>query len=145
MQHKMISLILALFILSACSPVATGTPAPVISAQPSDLIPSPSDSNSIRAEVYLSSADLLTMESFPLQFSLNLKGDLPSPCHNLRVSVSLPDTNNQINVDVYSIINPAVDCAQVLQPFEVNMPLGSYPSGHYKLFVNGKLTAEFDA
>ncbi len=121
--------------LAACTPAA----------QPADYIPDPSDSELIRADAYLDSPELLTLESFPPQFTLILKGKLPTPCHKLRIAVSPPNSNNEIEVDVYSVIDPNAVCAEVLEPFEVNYPLGSFPTGHYVLIINGGQAAEFDS
>jgi len=138
-------------LLSACATTSTPNPdAPVSSDDPSapsdsNFIPSPADSALTRGNVTLSNVELLTMESFPLQFMLSLKGDLPTPCHQLRIAVSAPNAKNEIGVDVYSVVDPNEICAQVLEPFEVNYPLGSYPTGHYILIVNGIQEAEFDA
>jgi hypothetical protein len=98
-----------------------------------------------RESVYLDSVDLLTMESNPLQFSLALAGNLPTPCNQLRVAVSPPNAENQILVDVYSLSTPGTICAEVLQPFSQNVPLGSFPAGHYTVWVNGRQMGEFDA
>ena len=93
----------------------------------------------------LNSSELLTLESSPLQFTLALKGSLPTPCNQLRVDVSPPDSENKIIVDVYSVVKADEICAQVVEPFEENVPLGSFPAGHYTLWVNGELVTEFDA
>ena len=29
--------------------------------------------------------------------------------------------------------------------FDVEIPLGSFPAGHYSLYINGELLGEFDA
>jgi len=87
----------------------------------------------------------LTLESFPLQFTLHIVGNLPTPCNALRVAISPPDAGNKILMDVYSVINPNRVCTQVLQPFDVNIPLGSFPQGNYSLWINGELVAEFQA
>jgi hypothetical protein len=115
------------------------------SGAPADFLPQPGDAALTRAEAFLETTDLITMESFPLQFSLVLKGSLPTPCHKLRVDVNQPDTSNKVVVDVYSVVDPKTVCAQVLEPFEVNVPLGSFPAGKYQLFVNGEQVAEFDS
>lgn len=151
---KQISLLLVMFWIAACGPVLT----PEFDATPSKLEqptaeipmqPSPPDNPTnpklIRGNAYLDSAELLTLESSPLQFALILKGNLPTPCNQLQVDVNPPDAENKITVDVYSLVNPDVMCAQVLQPFEENMPLGNFPAGHYALWVNGNQVAEFDA
>jgi len=110
-----------------------------------DYLPKPDDAFLTRGEAYIDSRDLLTMESYPLQFMLNLKGNTPSPCHQLRVLVNQPDVENKILVEVYSVADPNKVCAQVLSPFEVNVPLGSFAPGYYILLINGEQAAEFDA
>lgn len=112
----------------------TGTSAPILSLDSFE-----------RSVVYLDSVELLTMESHPLQFSLELAGNLPTPCHQLRVDVSPPDADNKVIVEVYSVVDPGVMCTQVLKPFELNHPLGSFPEGKYTLWVNGEMVAEFES
>ena len=123
-------------------PVDSGTPLPP--AQDA-YAPRASDRDLISGPVYLDSADLLTLESYPLQFVLALTGNLPTPCHQLRLDVQPPDGENRIEVRVYSVADPDEVCIQVLEPFEVSLPLGSFPAGHYTLIVNGENVAEFDA
>ncbi len=143
-------LISAIFILTACAPAAAETPPAGNdnTTVPLDGSPHPNptvNQNLKRGGVYLDSAELLTLESYPLQFTLALKGNLPTPCNHLKVDVNLPDAQNKIVVDVYSLVDPKTMCTQALQPFEENVPLGSFPSGHYTLWLNGKQIAEFDA
>jgi inhibitor of cysteine peptidase len=155
MKKILIPLILGTFILGACAPIPDEPAAtspnmdqPVSSdetATPQVNLPATTDSNLLRSNAYLDSAELLTLESYPLQFTLALKGNLPTPCNQLRVDVSQPDTENRIDVDVYSMVESGRICAQVLAPFEENVPLGSFPAGHYTLWVNGEQIAEFDA
>jgi hypothetical protein len=129
-------------LLAACSAILPGSGSPQDPDAPS-FVPRPEDAALQRGRAYVNSADLLTMESFPLQFSLTVKGDLPTPCHQLRVDVQPPDTQGVIVLDAYSVIDPDRMCAEVLQPFEVNIPLGSYPSGEYEIRLNGEKVAEF--
>ena len=56
-----------------------------------------------------------------------------------------PDLQAQIAVQVYALEVPDTACTQVLEPFNVDVPLGSYPTGHYFLMINGEQAAEFDA
>lgn len=147
MKKIILTSILLISILSGCAP---SPDSPVSSDSPSrpsqsDYLPSPTDGSLVRGEVHLDSVDLLTLESFPLQFTLVLNGNLPTPCHELRIAVSPPDAENKILVDVYSVTNPDEICTQMLEPFEVNFQLGSLPSGTYSLWVNGKMTAEFQS
>jgi hypothetical protein len=145
MKQILFALLIAALTLAACTP-ATPTRGNVPpNAGSADYHPQPGDSKLLRETVFLDSIDLLILESFPLQFMLVLKGNLPTPCHALRVVVSEPDAQNQIAVDVYSLIDLNTTCIQVLEPFEVNVPLGSFAEGKYTLWVNGELAAEFQA
>lgn len=147
MKNISLTLILLAATLGGCAP---SPDVPVSSDSPSqpsqsDYLPSPADGSLQRGEVYLDSVDLLTLESFPLQFTLVLKGNLPTPCHDLRIAVSPPDAENKILVDVYSLANPDEICIQMLEPFEVNFPLGSFAPGTYSLWVNGEMAAEIQS
>ncbi len=142
MKRFLFILAIAALALSACTPPATESPA-VSTPQTVDYIPNPADATLTRGEVHLDSAELLIMESYPLQFALGLTGNLPTPCHKVRVAVSQPDKDNKIDVNVYSVADPNEICAQVLEPFDINIPLGSFPTGQYTLWINGKMIAEF--
>jgi hypothetical protein len=48
-------------------------------------------------------------------------------------------------VEVYGLVDPGVMCTEVLQPFDVTIPLGSFPTGHYSIFINGSQVGEIDA
>jgi len=149
---------LLIVLLSACAPnptnIVTSEPVnpdqPVTSETPSSpgvnnpYAPQPGDAALTRASAFINSADLLFMESFPVQVALILRGNLPTPCHNLRALIHAPDENNNIEVEVYSVADPTTLCVQVLQSFEANVPMGSFPSGHYTVTVNGQRVGEFD-
>jgi hypothetical protein len=94
--------------------------------------------------VFLNEASLTIRESFPPQISLTLAGDLPTPCNQLRVAIGSPDSEHKIMVDVYSLVNPSQVCVQVLEPFEESIDLGTFPGGHYTVWVNGEMAGEFD-
>jgi len=147
MKQLVISLTLFMLLFSACAPspdepISSDAPTPL---QPNEYAPHPEDNILSRGEVFLDSKGLATLESYPPQFLLQLKGNLPTPCHKLRIAASPPDANNKVNVEVYSVVNPGEICIQVLAPFEVNYPLGSYPTGKYTLWVNGEMIAEFQS
>jgi len=124
------------------SPTNNQTPGPEL---PPIYAPRAGDEKLSRGGVFIDSADILTMESYPLQFAVLLKGNLPTPCHELRLVYNKPDSQNRINLEVYSVSDPNAICAQVLQSFEQNVYLGSYPSGHYTVLVNGEQLGEFDS
>ena len=124
----------------------TSPPEPITPAtNPSPFAPMPGDENLTRGEVFVQESSLLIRESFPPQIALTLKGELPTPCNQLRVQINPPDASNNINIDVYSVVNPDMMCTQVLKPFDENVELGTFPSGHYSVFVNQELVGEFDS
>jgi len=66
---------------------------------------------------------------------LHLRGSLPTPCHSLRVSTENHPEQNQFFVRVYSVYAPKQMCVQVLQSFEVEIPLNL--SEGIQVLVNG--------
>lgn len=107
------------------------------------LEPLPDEASMSRGEVSITFQELLVKESYPLQVALLIKGTLPTPCHRLRVEVSKPDIQNFIAVEAYSLVDPDQNCIQVLEPFDENIPLGSYPDGSYTVTLNGEEVGEF--
>ncbi len=105
--------------------------------------PAPGDGNKVRAAAFIDSVQLLILESYPVQINLELNGSLPTPCHKLRVAVDPPDKENRIYVDVYSVVDADKICIQVIDPFATTIKLGSFPAGHYSVYVNDELVGEF--
>jgi len=122
-------------------PVFYGSPG----AYPSPLEPIPGEAGMDRGEVFVDETQLLMMESFPPQYVLQVSGSLPTPCHNLRANISEPDTQNQINVELYSLVDPNVACTQVLEPFQTGITLGTLPQGSYTVLLNGEQVAGIEA
>ncbi len=146
---KFIYPLLILVLLAACAPQAASptTPAPD-SPVSSDMtpggempeapyLPQPGDTELERGNAFIDSAEILVLESFPPQFLLNLGGSLPTPCHQLRVSASPPDSENVIAVTVYTVVDPNTICIQVLQDFIQGVNLGGFPAGTYTVQING--------
>jgi hypothetical protein len=155
-------LVLSILVISCTpQPMTTADPSPlppdtIVTSPPEDdmptkepfvnpFAPKAGDENLTRGNVFLSETSLVIRESFPPQISLSLSGDLPTPCHQLRVKIPSPDQENKIAVDVYTVVDPNKVCAQVLEPFEEHISLGTFPSGHYSVWVNGELVGEFDS
>ena len=151
-------LVISLF-LSACASAAdetsvsspnageqnTSYPNDSVPPTVSEYSPKPEDASLNKGNAYVDSSDVLTLESFPLQFMLHITGNLPTPCNALRVAVAPPDAENKIIIDVYSVSDPDRMCTQELKPFDVNIPLGSFPEGKYSIWVNGEMVAEIQA
>ena len=98
-----------------------------------------------RSKAYIDSANVSALESAPPQFSVTLIGGLPTPCHELRVVFKQPITENKILLEAYSVVDPKAICAQMIKPFEQTIYLGSFPNGHYTVWVNGIQAGQFDA
>ncbi len=101
------------------------------------------DAGMLRGEVFIDGVDLLIRESFPIQLAVIIKGNLPTPCHKLRVDVSRPDEQNRIAVLVFTVVNPDEICIQVLSPFEEQVQLTNLTEGTYSVWVNGSRVGEF--
>ena len=151
-------LLLLMLIMAACTPSNTPTlpPDTAVTSPPGDnvsptepasdpLAPRPGDEQLTRGEVFINQASLLIRESYPPQIALSVSGDLPTPCHELRAAIGQPDQENKIPVDLYSVVDPNMVCTQVLEPFEEQIELGTFPTGHYSVWVNGELAGEFDS
>ena len=99
----------------------------------------------VYSNVTVSNADVLIMESYPIQVAVNVSGMKATPCEHIRVRVAAPDDNNQIHINLDSWANPDLDCIQVLADFEqrVSLPLENVIDGEYTVWVNGEQVGTF--
>jgi len=105
--------------------------------------PQAGDQDLDRGNVQLEKIDLMIMESWPVQISLQVEGNLPTPCHQLRAKISEKDDDQRIEVEMYSLSHPEDICPQVLEPFDVNIPLGSFKEEGISFWVNGEKVGEY--
>jgi hypothetical protein len=139
--------VLSILFLAACSPaVATSDPDGSVSSDdpvqgtpvPEEWAPQSGDEDLVRGEVQVETTDVLTLESFPPQYMLHVTGWKGNPCQQLRVVVSEPDEQNQIDVEIYTVIEADAVCIQVLESLDINVPLGNLESGgEYTVRLNG--------
>jgi hypothetical protein len=92
--------------------------------------------------VVIDSLAIEASDSFPPEYQLSVKGSLPTACHQLRTAVQKPTMQSEIHVQIYSMYDPYMVCAQVAKPFEASIPLGGYVRGSYTVFVNEKEVGE---
>jgi len=158
MKYSTISFLLTFLVVSCTTapytstnlPPDTAVTNPPESTMPANeppanpLAPQPGDVKFTRGNIFIQESGLLIRESFPPQISLSFSGDLPTPCHELRAVINPSDTENKIIVDAYSVVNPDMVCTQVLKPFQESIDLGTFPSGHYTVWLNGEMAGEFD-
>jgi hypothetical protein len=109
--------------------------------------PQASDSKLSRSEATVDmAASYLILPATPEDnVSVTLQGYLPDPCHQLRIAMTPPDNSGKIHLDVYGVYDGSTSCITVIQPFNIVYPLGSFPSGHYSVYVNGELLGKFDS
>ncbi len=137
-------------LLSACvltpTPLATNTiSAPhAITAEENLYAPEPADDQLNRAEVILTSINLIERTDLnPARVEIDFLGSMPSVCNELRVEVKAPDNEYQIHIEAYSVKDPNIKCENVFQQFETNILLGVYSPGRYAIWVNNKYIGDF--
>ncbi|MGA1867821.1 MAG: protease inhibitor I42 family protein [bacterium] len=108
------------------------------------LDPQAGDDNLTRGAAYVTHTDVLFLESYPVQVKLNVTGQLPTPCHELRAIVYEPDRQNRIHIELYSLVNPGIFCIQVMESFNVTLSVGNYTDGAYTIWINGENVNDFD-
>ena len=164
----LLPLVLVAAVLAACGPSSASTTSPdsaatnpnqldsptanpIVTENPPEeppvmpYAPRPGDAKLTRGNVFIEENGLVIRESYPPQIALAISGNLPTPCHEIRAEISAPDVENKINVDVYSVVDPNMICTQVLKPFMENIELGTFPTGHYSVWLNGEMVGEFDS
>jgi hypothetical protein len=138
-NHMRRRLLALTFLLAACAPGAD---------EPSDSTVSttaPSAGGSIPDDagpVFVETTDILLMESFPVQVALRVTGSLPTPCH--RPVWEVTDDRATIAVTLASVTDPDGLCAQVLEPFDISIPLGEFESGERAVTLNGEEIGDFE-
>lgn len=96
------------------------------------------DDDQSQSEVEIESAILLVMESYPMRVSLALRGELPSPCHELVWEVVGPNDKNIVEVTTYAESDEGTFCIQMLEPFEHTIPIGDFTELDFRVRLNGE-------
>ena len=89
--------------------------------------------------VQVDSVDILVMESFPVQISAAVSGNLSMPCVQLLDPAVSFMGNTFIVVLAESTSGPGESCIALIEPFETSIPLDvlDLPAGTYTVDVNG--------
>jgi len=124
--------------------MASETPVPSVPPIENPYSAQPGDDLLTHDRVFLDTQELLIEQGLPPLIILILQGNLPTPCHQLRVDINPPDDNNRIFAEVYSVADPEIICIQVLEPFEAHIPLDGFSSGQYTVWVNGEQVGKFN-
>lgn len=107
--------------------------------------PQPGDETLVRGDVTVEGASLTRMDLTPPHMLLNFSFFAPSPCHQLRVEVAPPNTENRIDVSAYGLATDQ-PCGQeaIATSLPASVDLGNLPPGHYSVWLNGAVVGEFD-
>jgi len=134
--------ILAALLFTACSPKPTPIP-PVFSGN-NPYAPQGGDNTMMRGDLRIDSSSLAVAQS---QVTVNFAYFQPTPCFKLRVEISQPDAQNRVNLNAYAVAEKDKPCAlmALATPLQASLNLGSYPKGHYSVWLNGSKVAEFDS
>lgn len=130
MKTRIFLLVLLAAVVSACG------------ASPATEVPP----DNAQGPIYIDSAQLLVLESFPIQLQLVLQGNLPTPCHLWHYEIAPANAQGQIHVSLYTTVDPLARCVQVLQPFDetISIPLEGLQDGSYEVWLNGELVGSFN-
>ncbi len=125
------------------APGSTGTGPTTI--PPSGYEPQPGDESLKRDKVTLDmeGSSIEVTASDPADVKVVLTGTLSDPCHYLRAVVTPAGSGDMIDIEVYSLVNPATACVTRIEPFTAVIPLGTYSSGQFTVNVNGAPLGQF--
>jgi hypothetical protein len=110
---------------------------------PDSVTPSVDQGQREKAWVDWDYSEVVVMESYPMQVDVIVRGDVPSPCHELRWEIAEPNENNEIHIEVWSVVDPAANCDALLEPFEERFRVGEFTEYGYSIWVNGMQVGEF--
>jgi len=135
---------IAIVLLAACGPNATETP---VFQGNNPYAPQSADSDLIAGDITVDSSSVFLAKSQPPQVMVNFAYFEPTPCYQLRVEISAPDADNHIALKAYAVAEKDKPCAlmALATPLQASLNLGSFPSGHYFVVLNGNQIGEFDS
>jgi len=142
---RILTLVLAAMLFTACSPRLSPTP-PVFQYD-NPYAPQAADSELMAGDITIDSTSLFLSKSRPPQLMVNFAYFQPTPCYQLRVEISGPDSENHIFLKAYTVAEKDKACTlmALATPLQASLDLGSFPGGHYVVFLNGNQIGEFDS
>jgi len=106
---------------STIEPAFTLVPTLVVDDNQEEKVETPSyfpqfgDSELTKGNAIVSSVYVIFSGTDPNDVLVHISGYLPTPCHELRVTVPDPDAEGNIYMLVYSLTEPNLLCEQVLR------------------------------
>lgn len=140
---RILTIGLAAMLFISCSPKPTPTPFVIQGANP--YAPQAGDSELMAGGITDDSSSVFLSKSQPPQVMVSFAYFQPTPCYQLRVEISGPDSENHIALKAYAVAEKDKVCAlmALATPLQVSLNLGSFPSGHYVVFLNDTQIGEF--
>lgn len=142
-----ICILACLLVGCATLPAQEGTPI-VVTQEPQNVVTPvlrEDEEGLARGEIYLEKMQIVSVDADTGLVMLHLEGQLPTPCHQLGVSVCPECDENRpqaILVEVYSLIEAGRVCRGPTTPFEQDVPISGLAAGVYELVVNGEMLEE---
>jgi hypothetical protein len=127
------------------APVDSGGDEPIADPDVVNSVPEPRPpiDGSLDGQVWVDSADLRIMESYPIQVVLDVSGEKPTPCHEIFWTVS--DDGRTIAIEMISQVASDQSCVQVIEEFTIAIPLGSWAEESRDVELDGELVGSFDS
>ena len=134
----------AVLLIAACGPKSAETP---VFQGNNPYAPQAGDINLTAGDLTIDSSSVFLAKSQPPQVMVNFAYFQPTPCYQLRVEISAPDADNHINLKAYAVAEKNKPCAlmALATPLQASLNLGSFPSGHYFVVLDGNQIGEFDS
>ncbi|MGA2505665.1 MAG: hypothetical protein ABSG01_16405 [Anaerolineales bacterium] len=134
-------------LLAACSVQPTASTTPMPTQEDNRYAPQPGDTTMMQSIAEIVSASVVMTEAIPPQISVSLAYRLVTPCNQLRVNISQPDSANRIQMEIYGVAPKDMPCTlmALATPQEASINLGSFPGGQYTVWANGVKVGEFSS
>jgi hypothetical protein len=118
-------------------PTASGAYTLVVNGEPYPYtVGDPTGDEQITGPVYVDGVEFIFLESYPVQVRAIIRGSVPTPCHTAQAVVGERD-GNRVPVTISSTAPADAVCAQVLEPFELTVAVGSFETGDYVVEIGG--------
>jgi hypothetical protein len=142
---RIITFVFAAMLFTLCSPKLT--PTPHVFQYDNPYATQASDNDLMAGDITIDSSSVFLSKSRPPQLMVNFDYFQPTPCYQLRVEINGPDSENHIALKAYAVAEKDKACTlmALATPLQASLNLGSFPSGHYVVFLNDNQIGEFDS
>ncbi|MEM6281944.1 MAG: hypothetical protein AAF787_07105 [Chloroflexota bacterium] len=96
----------------------------------------PPEGETFRQPILIDNVVVVTMESLPVQVTLDVTGTIQDGC-NFPVIAEVGQDDTTITVDIYRDIPQDIICTMQIQSYNESIALGALEPGSYTITVNG--------